>query len=175
MRARFSSRAPTASSAGASTNGSPRTRGCTSRWPLPARGPRSARSREATSGGSGPFVSPAEKIEFSRSWLRGLLRPACRRGRRKLAAVQDRVITLVVPLEAYGRGEHVSPAPGLLEIVHPPIGHLAGLVGERGAAAVSSIGDRNGLQLVAIVLRARPGGADTDPRFVVVQGKALRQ
>src|SRR5262249_46449033 len=97
-----------------------------------------------------------------------------RRWRTELAAVEHGVVALLAFLEAYRSGEHVSSAPGLLELVHPPIRDLTGLTGILRAGSVGSVDERNALHLVAIILRIRPRDADSECRPLVIQGKGLR-
>src|SRR5262245_14071829 len=59
--------------------------------------------------------------------LHSVLLDRGRRWRTELAAVEHGVVALLAFLEAYRSGEHVSSAPGLLELVHPPIRDLTGL------------------------------------------------
>src|SRR6476659_6599114 len=126
-----------------------------------------------------PFVvghsrSSTEAQECVIAWFRMmLLRGRCWRGL-TLATVEHGIIALVAFLKAHVRSEHVRAALRLLEFIHPPIRHLAGLVGILSAGAVRSVDDRNALHLVAIVLRIGPGDTNSDFRLPVIQGKRLR-
>src|SRR5215472_19352647 len=110
------------------------------------------------------------------SWpsaFRGVLLYRGRRWRTELAAVEHGVIALLALLEAHRSGEHVGPALGLLELVHPPVRDLTGLTGILRAGSVGSIDERNALHLVAILLRIRPSHADGECGPLVIQGKSL--
>ncbi len=73
-----------------------------------------------------------------------LLLHARRGRRRKLAAVEHGVVALLAAFEAHDRREHVGAAPGLLELIHPPIRDLAGMIGILRAGAIGPGDDRNG-------------------------------